>query len=114
MLGVCLAHLIFGEPWIGVSTHDRSSVALMASEFLATFGLVAGSAAMPCGPFICAVKAETPIAFSLAKFVFARNCCVPSGLNNPAYAGNGVGPVVLVTALPCTNCSGYGCDATPS
>jgi glycerol uptake facilitator-like aquaporin len=38
--GVWLAHLMFGEPWISVSTHDRSGGAPVASEFVATFGLV--------------------------------------------------------------------------
>ena len=41
VLGVWLAHLIFGEPWISVSTHDRGGLPLMVSEFVATFGLVA-------------------------------------------------------------------------
>jgi len=39
--GVWLAHLMFGEPWISVSTHDRGGMAPIASEFVATFGLVA-------------------------------------------------------------------------
>jgi glycerol uptake facilitator-like aquaporin len=40
-LGVWLAHLMFGEPWVSVSTHDRGGMAPIASEFVATFGLVA-------------------------------------------------------------------------
>jgi glycerol uptake facilitator-like aquaporin len=40
-LGVCVAHLMFAEPWISVSTHDRAGLAPIASEFVATFGLVA-------------------------------------------------------------------------
>ena len=40
-LGVWLAHLMFGAPWISVSTHDRGGFAPIASEFVATFGLVA-------------------------------------------------------------------------
>jgi glycerol uptake facilitator-like aquaporin len=39
--GVWLAHLMFGETWISVSTHDRGGVGPIASEFVATFGLVA-------------------------------------------------------------------------
>ena len=39
--GVWLAHAMFGEAWISVSTHDRGGFAPMASEFAATFGLVA-------------------------------------------------------------------------
>jgi glycerol uptake facilitator-like aquaporin len=40
-LGVWLAHLMFGEAWISASTHDRGGLAPIASEFVATFGLVA-------------------------------------------------------------------------
>ena len=40
-LGVWLAHLMFGEPWISVSTHERGGIGPVASEFVATFGLVA-------------------------------------------------------------------------
>jgi glycerol uptake facilitator-like aquaporin len=40
-LGVWLAHLMFSEPWISVSTHDRGGLAPIASELVATFGLVA-------------------------------------------------------------------------
>jgi glycerol uptake facilitator-like aquaporin len=39
--GVLAAHLMFGEPWIGWSTHDRSGGAQVASEAIATFGLLA-------------------------------------------------------------------------
>jgi glycerol uptake facilitator-like aquaporin len=39
--GVWLAHAMFGEAWISVSTHDRGGFAPMVSEFTATFGLVA-------------------------------------------------------------------------
>jgi glycerol uptake facilitator-like aquaporin len=38
--GVLAAHLMFGEPWISVSTHDRGGVAQVCSELIATFGLV--------------------------------------------------------------------------
>ena len=39
--GVWLAHLMFGEPWLTQSTHDRGGFAPIVSEFVATFGLVA-------------------------------------------------------------------------
>jgi glycerol uptake facilitator-like aquaporin len=39
--GVWLAHVMFDAPWISVSTHDRGGFAPIASEFVATFGLVA-------------------------------------------------------------------------
>jgi glycerol uptake facilitator-like aquaporin len=41
VVGVWLAHAMFGEAWIGVSTHDRGGLAPILSEFAATFGLVA-------------------------------------------------------------------------
>jgi len=39
--GVVAAHGMFGEPWISLSTHERSGAAQLWSEFIATFGLVA-------------------------------------------------------------------------
>jgi glycerol uptake facilitator-like aquaporin len=39
--GVLAAHVMFGEPWIGWSTHDRSGAAQVVSEAIATFGLLA-------------------------------------------------------------------------
>jgi glycerol uptake facilitator-like aquaporin len=41
ILGVLLAHAMFGEAWISASTHDRGGLAPIVSEFVATFGLVA-------------------------------------------------------------------------
>jgi glycerol uptake facilitator-like aquaporin len=40
-LGVFVAHLMFGEPVLQVSTHVRSGGAQLLSEFVATFGLLA-------------------------------------------------------------------------
>ena len=45
--GVLLSHAMFGEPLIGWAAHDRSGGALVLSEVVATFGLVAVVAA--CG-----------------------------------------------------------------
>jgi glycerol uptake facilitator-like aquaporin len=39
-VGVIVAHLMFGESWAQVSAHDRSTLRLVGSEFVATFGLV--------------------------------------------------------------------------
>jgi len=38
--GVIAAHVMFSEPLLVASTHERSGVAQMFSEFVATFGLV--------------------------------------------------------------------------
>jgi glycerol uptake facilitator-like aquaporin len=39
-LGVIAAHVMFGESWYQLSTHERSGGAQLFSEFVATFGLV--------------------------------------------------------------------------
>jgi len=39
--GVALAHVMFGEPVFSASTHERSGLALLLSELVATFGLLA-------------------------------------------------------------------------
>jgi glycerol uptake facilitator-like aquaporin len=39
--GVAMAHVMFEKPVLFASTHDRSGVAQMVSEFVATFGLMA-------------------------------------------------------------------------
>jgi glycerol uptake facilitator-like aquaporin len=39
--GVVIAHLTLGEPAVTLSTHERSSLAEMVSELVATFGLLA-------------------------------------------------------------------------
>jgi glycerol uptake facilitator-like aquaporin len=38
--GVAVAHVMFGEPAFSASTHVRSGVAQLVSEFVATFGLL--------------------------------------------------------------------------
>ena len=40
LLGVAVAHLMFGAPLFSVSNHTRSGAAQMFSEFVATFGLL--------------------------------------------------------------------------
>lgn len=39
--GAATAHLMFGEPFLALSTHERSGGAQLFSEFIATFGLLA-------------------------------------------------------------------------
>ena len=39
--GVAVAHVMFGEPLLFASTHARSGSAMLFSEFVATFGLLA-------------------------------------------------------------------------
>jgi glycerol uptake facilitator-like aquaporin len=39
--GVAVAHVMFGEATFSVSTHARSGIGQLASEFVATFGLMA-------------------------------------------------------------------------
>jgi len=39
--GVAIAHVMFEKPLLFASTHDRSGIAQMVSEFVATFGLLA-------------------------------------------------------------------------
>jgi glycerol uptake facilitator-like aquaporin len=41
ILGVWLAHLMFGEPILQISTKARDGLGQIVSEFLATFGLIA-------------------------------------------------------------------------
>jgi glycerol uptake facilitator-like aquaporin len=40
-IGVAVAHVMFDKPIFFASTHDRSGVSQMVSEFVATFGLLA-------------------------------------------------------------------------
>jgi glycerol uptake facilitator-like aquaporin len=40
LLGVIVAHLMFGEPLLSASQHERRGPAQVISEFIATFGLV--------------------------------------------------------------------------
>jgi len=40
-LGVVVAHVMFGEPALFASRHERSGTAQLVSEFVATFGLLA-------------------------------------------------------------------------
>jgi glycerol uptake facilitator-like aquaporin len=41
VLGVLTAHMMFAEPWVSWSVHERAGTAQLASEVVATFGLVA-------------------------------------------------------------------------
>ena len=64
ILGVVIAHLMFGEPALELSTHARPGAALACSEFVAAFGLLAvikGSARQ--GP--------VPVAIAVGAYIFA-------------------------------------------
>jgi glycerol uptake facilitator-like aquaporin len=39
--GVIVAHVMFGEPLVSASHHERSGIAQLVAEFVATFGLLA-------------------------------------------------------------------------
>ncbi len=41
VVGVLTAHAMFAEPWVSWSVHERAGLAQLASELVATFGLVA-------------------------------------------------------------------------
>ena len=40
LLGVALAHMMFNQPVLQISTHVRAGIGLGVSEFIATFGLI--------------------------------------------------------------------------
>ncbi len=40
LMGTILAHLMFGRAWYSISVHQRSGLAQLVSEFVATFGLL--------------------------------------------------------------------------
>lgn len=40
LAGVMIANLMFGEPWLAASTHERAGASQLLSEFVATFGLL--------------------------------------------------------------------------
>jgi glycerol uptake facilitator-like aquaporin len=40
LAGTILAHLMFGHSWYSISTHERSGLSQVLSEFVAAFGLV--------------------------------------------------------------------------
>jgi len=78
LVGVAAANLIFGLPAISVSHHTRGGVELIASEFVATFGLIAVIQG-------CAKAGPTTIAAAVAAYIMAAYWFTPStSFANPA------------------------------
>ena len=62
--GVVCAHLMFGEPALAASTHERSGLAQAFSELVATFGLLAVI-------FGCARRAPIATPFAVGAYITA-------------------------------------------
>jgi glycerol uptake facilitator-like aquaporin len=62
--GVAVAHVMFEKPLLFASTHDRSGVAQMVSEFVATFGLLAVI-------WGCARRRPTAVPFAVGAYITA-------------------------------------------
>ena len=62
--GVLAAHLMFGEPLLAVSTHDRSGARQAFSELVATFGLVSVI-------FGCARRQPNAVPFAVGAWITA-------------------------------------------
>jgi glycerol uptake facilitator-like aquaporin len=63
-VGTAVAHGMFGKPLLFASTHARSGVAQMLSEFVATFGLLA----VILG---CARKRSAAVPFAVGAYITA-------------------------------------------
>lgn len=64
LAGVALAHLMFGLPILGISSHDRAGMGLLVGEAVATFGLVAVIRG-------CARSRPTVIPFAVGLYITA-------------------------------------------
>jgi len=64
LIGVAVAHLMFGEPVFSPSRHRRDGPAQMLSEFVATFGLLS----MVAG---CARVRSTAVPFAVGAYITA-------------------------------------------
>lgn len=64
ILGVWTAHAMFGEPILMMSTHERSGLAQMISEFVATFGLLAVI-------WSCSRRRSQIVPFAVASYIAA-------------------------------------------
>jgi len=62
--GVLAAHAMFNEPLLMVSTHQRSGVAQVFSEFVATFGLLSVI-------WGCARRRPSTVPFAVAAYIVA-------------------------------------------
>ena len=64
VLGVWVAHAMFAEPILMVSTHARSGLSQVFSEFVATFGLLAVI-------WGCSRRRATTVPFAVAAYITA-------------------------------------------
>ena len=64
LLGVAIAHLMFGEPLFSASRHVRQGPAQLLSEFVATFGLVSVIAG-------CARHRPSAVPFAVGAYIAA-------------------------------------------
>ena len=64
LLGVALAHGMFGEPLFSLSRHARAGAPQLLSEFVATFGLLAVI-------WGCARSRSTTVPFAVAAYIVA-------------------------------------------
>ena len=64
LVGVGLAHVMFGEPVLELSGHARPGAALAFSEFIAAFGLLAVIKG-------CARQGLLPVALAVGAYIFA-------------------------------------------
>ena len=62
--GAMIAHVMFGEPVLSASTHERSGVAQLVSEFVATFGLLSVI-------WGCVRKRPDAVAFAVGAYITA-------------------------------------------
>ena len=62
--GVVCAHLMFGEPMLAAGAHERSGLAQIFSELVATFGLLAVI-------FGCAKRAPVATPFAVGAYITA-------------------------------------------
>ena len=63
LLGVVVAHAMFGEPLVSLSTRARGGARLILSEFVATFGLVAVISSR--------ARQNAPAAYAVAAYIVA-------------------------------------------
>jgi glycerol uptake facilitator-like aquaporin len=64
IVGVWIAHVMFGEPVFMVSVHDRGGAAQVFSEFIATFGLLAVI-------WGCSRRRSDAVPFAVAAYITA-------------------------------------------
>jgi glycerol uptake facilitator-like aquaporin len=76
--GVLAAHVMFEEPWVSWSSHDRGGVSFAFSEAVATFGLIA----LVCA---CARRRPDAIPAAVSAYIVAAFWCTSStSFANPA------------------------------